>query len=435
MNHEITNSLFSNFQSTIFRTVKTFLKRNPGSEIDKSITTTLRIPGELKEFYECLAEAEMTSINTAIVSTLNKVKEQTINEYQRSYTKINDKYDYQMNSFLKIIDAQKIDYNDLCPLLEWLTGSKIDRTDITNKEKLINIIDKKAQLEACRVFGYNYEWLQDNQHFISYSWPNFQARWYKNVVPFVSDLLPNFYLDETVESFELSFLCCDRSVVHNIISGIVPQKEEPITPFVIANRCINGIKTRTYHQFESCNINYDKCRLHFIVLIKMIFVLKRHHLINFPNGYVVTPQKHDMILDGSLHLAELFNTKHFSIDFYLDDIENIEIPVRETAENNYTNKPNIYHGLNNSVIHRILTWTDKDSHSIELTDVLATKCGMNKNSLAKYLKLFDLKKGDSPSTGVFLSSTKEEPITINLVRIREIEAEWNQCKILDTAFG
>lgn len=91
-------NLFSNFQSTIFRAVKAFLQKNKGAEADKSITTTLRIPGEIKEFYECIAEAEMTSINTAIVY-INQGKEHTINEYQRSYTKINDTYDYQINSF------------------------------------------------------------------------------------------------------------------------------------------------------------------------------------------------------------------------------------------------------------------------------------------------------------------------------------------------
>lgn len=85
-----------------------------------------------------------------------------------------------------------MNYNDLCSLLEWITGSKISRTDITNKEKLINIIDKKAQLETCQIFGYSYDWLQDNKRFISYTWPNFQDRWYKHVQPFVRDLIINF---------------------------------------------------------------------------------------------------------------------------------------------------------------------------------------------------------------------------------------------------
>jgi len=430
-----THNLFSNFQSTIFRAVKAFLQKNTGAEADKSITTTLRIPGEIKEFYECIAEAEMTSINTAIVSTLNKVKEHTINEYQRSYTKINDTYDYQINSFLKIIDDQKIDYNDLCSLLEWITGSKISRTDITNKEKLINIIDKKAQLETCRIFGYSYDWLQDNKRFISYTWSNFQDRWYKHVQPFVRDLIINFYLDETVESFGLSFLCCDKNVVNNIISGIIPKTEEHITPIVIANRCINGIKTRTYHRFESNNINYEKCRHHFIVLIKMIFVLVKHRIISFPNGYSVTPQQHDMILDGSMHLAELFNNNRFSNNFCLDDLEDIEIRSLSITDNHITNKPNIYHGLNCSVIHNILTWTDTASPSEILTDDLASRCGMNKVALAKYLRLFDV-DNDKPGThSVVRPSEKNDTLIINLVRIREIQSELKKCKVLDTAFG
>jgi len=429
------HNLFSNFQSTVFRAVKAFLQKNKEGETDKSITTTLRIPGEIKGFYECIAEAEMTSINTAIVSTLSKVKDQTINEYQKSYTKINDTYDYQINSFLKIIDDQKIDYNDLCLLLEWITDAKINRTDITNKEKLINIIDKNAQLKTCQIFGYGYDWLQNNKRSISYNWPKFQDRWYKSVELFVKDLVMNFYLDETVESFELSFLCCDKNVVRNIISGISPGTEEQITPIVIANRCINGIKTHTYHQFESNDINYEKCRNYFVVLIKLILELVKYRIIRFPNGYLVTPQQHDMIVDGSMHLAELFKNNQLSNNFYLDDLKDIEPPSLSADDKNKTNKPNIYHGLNCSVLRNILTWSDKNSPSIALTDDLASRCGLNKIALAKYLRLFDLNNAKPTTNGVFLDSGQQDILMINLVRIRELQLELQNCKNLDTAFG
>lgn len=435
MNQKMTHGLFSNFQSTVFRAVKTFLQKNKGEEADKSITTSLRIPGEIKEFYECIAEAEMTSINTAIVSTLSKVKDQTISEYQKSYSSINDAYDYQINSFFKIIDDQKIDYNDLCMLLEWITGIKINRADITNKEILVNLIDKNAQLKTCKIFGYSYDWLQDNKCSISYKWPKSQDRWYKNVQPFIRDLIINFYLDETVESFGLSFLCCDTNVVNNIISNISPGTNESITPIAIAERCINGVKTRTYHRFESGNINYEKCRHHFIVLIKMILVLVKSNIISFPNGYVIAPEEHDMILDGSKHLAELFNNNYLRNDFYLDDLEDIEIDSISADDSHRTSKPNIYHGLNCSLLSDILIWADKNSPSMILTDDLASRYGMNKMALAKYLRLFDMNNDKPASNGVFLSPEKNDVLIINLVRIREIQSELRECKTLDTAFG
>lgn len=435
MNKEMTYNLFSNFQSTIFRAVKDFLQKPQGGETDKSITTTLRIPGEIKEFYECIAETEMTSINTAIVSTLSKVKDQTISAYQKSYTKINDTYDYQINSFLKIIDDQNIDYNDLCVLLEWVTGDKINRVDITNKEKLVNIFDKDAQLKICRVFGYSYDWIQDNKRSIFYSWPGSQNRWYKSVQPFVRDLIINFYLDETVESFGLSFLCSDNTVVHNLLADINSKTEENITPIVIANRCINGVKTRSYHQFESNNINYEKCRKHFIVLIKMILVLVKYRIIDFPNGYWVPPQQHDMILDGSVHLADLFKNNRLLNDFNLDDLEDLEPTSLSADYYRKTNKPDIYHCLDCSVIHNILTWSDEKSLSIALTDDIASRCGMKKIALAKYLRLFDINNNIPARNGVFLPSGNGDTIIINLVRIRELQAELLNCKILDTAFG
>lgn len=435
MKQDVRHNLFSNFQSSVFRAVKAFLSTSQAIESEKLITTTLRIPGDIKEFYECISQAEMTSINTAIISTLAKVKDQTISDYQKSYSTINDVYDNQINSFLKIIDVHKIDYNDLSALLEWITGDKISRTDITNKEKLVNIFDKKSQLKSCQFFGYSYDWLQDNKQSISYVWPGFQGRWYKKVVSFVRDLITTFYLDDTVESFELSFLCCDKNVVNNIISGFHPVTEESITPIAIVDRCINGIKTRTYHRFESNNINYEKCRKHFIVLIKMILMLVKYQIIKFPNGYLVTPQQHDMILDGRMHLAELFNQKHLSNDFCLDDLEDI-IPSSISRDDSCkTTKPTIYHCLKWSVIIDILTWSDDKSSSVALTNDLASRCHMDKMALVKYLRLFDRNNAKPATSGVFLPSEDGESFIINLVRIRELLSEMEACKSLDTSFG
>lgn len=431
----MTYSLFSNFQSTIFKAIETFLQKNIGPETDKLITTTLRIPAEIKEFYECIAEAETTSINTAIVSTLNKVKEHTINEYQKSYTKINDTFDHQINSFLKIIDDQKIDYNDLSMLLEWITGIKISRADVTNKEILINLFDKNAQIKACQIFGYNYDWLQDNQQSIAYRCSEFQDGWYKHVKPFVQDLIINFYLDETVESFELSFLCCDHNVINNINSGNFSGAPENITPIAIANRCINGVKTKTYHRFESNNINYEKCRSHFIALVKMILVLVKNNIINFPSGYLVTPQQHDMILDGRLHLAKLFNESRPKNGFHVDDLEDVQIFRISVNDSHETNEFNMYHCLKSTFIHNILTLTDKYAFSMPLTDDVSTRCGMSKTAFAKYLRLFDIKNDQPYSNGVFLSPEKDEVLMINLVRIREIQSELRDCKTLHAAVG
>ena len=429
----MTHNLFSNFQSTTFKAVKAFLHKNREEESEKPITTSLRITSEIKEFYECLAETEMTSLNTAIVNTLSKVKDQTISEYQKSYSKINDVYDYQINSLIKIIDDHKIDYNDLCILLEWITGHEISRSDVTNKQKLINIIDKNSQLKLCEIFGYSYDWFQKNNHSIFYKWPLLQDRWYKNVTFFIQDLIKNFYLDETVESFEISFLCCDRNVVKNIISHTNPGSEESITPIVIAERCINGIKIKTYHKFQSDNINYDKCRRHFIVLIKMITMLRKYGIVKFPNGYVITHQQHDMILDGSMHLAELFNNNYLSNHLNLEDLDDIQSYYYDTndgPDSRKTNTPNIYHALNRSVIIDILTWSDKDRSSIDLTDELASRCYMSPNKLNKYLKLFDINNTDSVKNGIFSKKS-----VINLIRIRELQSELEEIKILDTDFG
>lgn len=435
MNESNNCNLFSNFQSKIFNTVRNFLDKDKNIDSNKPVATSLRIPNELKDFYECLAEAEMTSMNTAIINTLSKVKDQTISEYKKTYSKINDIYDYQVNSFLKIIDSHKVDYNDLIPLLSFLTGEEISRTKLTNKEQLVNLLSKSSQLKLSKLFGYNYDWLQDNASPIYYKWQKFEDRWYKNVTSFTMDIIKNFYLDSTVKNIRFSILCSDANMVKNLISGITPNKNEPITPFIEASRDINGVQVITYHRFESENINYEKCRKHFVILNKMMFMLKSYRIIDFPNGYIVSPQKHDMIRDGSMHLADLFKNTSRSNDLCLDDLLELTPRSLSSDKDDQTIKPNLYHALDCSVIHDLITWTNRDEDSAILTDELLSRCGMSTKELIKYLNLFALNTLSSTGNPIFLHSNEDEKRVLNLNRIREIANEMKSTKLLDTAFG
>lgn len=429
MTLEQANNLFSNFQSTVFRAIKTFLQRC-NDEPEKQITTSLRIPNEIKNFYDCLAEAESTSFNTAIVNTLSKVKDCTINEYEKSFTKINDVYDYQINSIFKILDDSKIDYNDLCVLLSWIISLKVSRIEIANKERLINIVDKEAQLKLCKIFGYNYNWIQNNEKNIFYNWSTSENRWYKNVLTFVKNLIANFYLDETVKSFEVSFLCCDRNLVKNILSGSLPQQEESITPIVIAEREINGLSFKTYHKFESNNINYERCRSHFVVLIKLLLMLNKQRVVNFPSCYIIGPQAHDMVRDGNTHLSHLFNNTYLSSNSHLEDLNDLEPYSFSSDIARKTTKPNILHIADIAIMDNILDSSENNSASIALTDDLAKKCGMTKNALVKYLRLCNL--DDYPNNIV---SASNDGLSLNLAKIRELNMRIVENKLLDTSFG
>lgn len=211
----------------------------------------------------------------------------------------------------------------------------------------------------------------------------------QNVQTFVRNLIMNFYLDETVTSFNLSFLCCDGGVVKNILSRVAIEGSENITPVVIANRIINGVNTTTYHRFESGNINYEKCRNHFVVLAKMIMMLTRHGIVDYPNGYLITPEKHDRITDGTMHPSELFNTTRLSNSFYVEDLEEFKL-IPRLPNSSDTDRPNIYHALDPTILNKILTYSEKEGAHAVLTDYLASKVNMSKKAMVRYLKLFTL---------------------------------------------
>mgnify|MGYP001179103469 CR=1 FL=1 len=172
-----TYNLFKNFHSCVFNAASLFLSKNQENSLNKSMTTSLRIPSDLKQFYDCLAEAEMTSINTAIVNTLSKVKEKTIDEYTRMHSDITHSFNYQIKSFLRMANDQKIDINDLPALLEWATNKKVTRFELLNKDNLINLLDKESQIKLCKVFGCNYDWMQNNDSIdVSYQWTTCENR-------------------------------------------------------------------------------------------------------------------------------------------------------------------------------------------------------------------------------------------------------------------
>ncbi len=77
---KIPYSLF-NFHSTTVKAVKVFLSSKK-KESSKLLVTSLRISAETKYFFECLADAEGISLNSALINTLGKVKDQTIHQYR-----------------------------------------------------------------------------------------------------------------------------------------------------------------------------------------------------------------------------------------------------------------------------------------------------------------------------------------------------------------
>tara|TARA_B100001996_G_scaffold375635_1_gene355845 strand:+ start:637 stop:1368 length:732 start_codon:yes stop_codon:yes gene_type:complete len=200
-------------------------------------------------------------------------------------------------------------------------------------------------------------------------------------------------LDEAVISFRIAFLCCDANIVRNIISDTYSDTDESMTPIIIANRCIHGINVRTYHRFESQNINYHKCRKHLIMIAKMIMMLVKHINLDFPSGYVVTPEQHENIFYGKMHLAELFNNHWFLNGFHIDDLEDIEYldSKNDQSRVDTTDCPQLHHALDASILYKLkFIEKNKDHGKIRITNELAKEYNMTPNTMVKYLALYEI---------------------------------------------
>ena len=424
-------SLFNYFQNNLMEGVKLFLSQKKDNG-DKLVPISLRIHADVKNFFECVAETSGQSFNGVIQTLLENVKNQTIaTEYEQPAEKIKRAFDYQINSLLNAWmqvthTCNNLNYNDLASLLGWLNNKTVEREDLIHADNLIQLFNKEAQKKFCQTFGYGYLWLQDNSQPIHERSETTKYRWYKNIILFVRGLIKRFYLDETVESFDLSFLCCDREVVNHIKNNTNIERPERITPFVIAHRKINGIEVTSYHLFETNDINYEKCRQYLIALIKIIMYLVNEKIMRYPNGYTITPEEHDKILNGQKHLSDYFQRRVHSYNYHIEDLADIKETRLSEKE---TDNPHFYNILNSSELFNVFESTEQKDKA-PITEKMASKFGMTPKILEKYLWLYE----NNTLSGHLLETT-DGLTSVNLKKLKLIQSEINKCPNFNTSFG
>jgi|GEM_PF-2767488 len=428
-------NLYTNFQPLLKNAIKKFLSTNDNFDSDKTITTSLRLSSDLKQFYENLAEAESTSLNTAIINTLSKVKECTISHYKYTYDSVEDLHLTQVNSLINIIETSNVDLNDLDNLFEWLNGRKPEREELIDKRAISKLFNKDAQKNLCTTFGYNYSWLSNNQHRINEI--NTDFRWYKNVRGCISKIIFNYYLNSPVSSLNLGFIVSDMHSIKNIYVNKFSETPNYVTPFLMVNRNINGIHVRTYHSFESNDINYERCRNYFIMLVKMSLVLQNAKVLNDVFGYLIPHETHDKIKTGHIHLSEVcVNKENILHEFYFDDFEEMT-PISFPNDNeNKTTVPNIFNmldiGIIDTLAHHAKNEKGPDDTYLKITDTRIFLNRIKIEQISKYLNLY------GKALNIYMDITEptrtDPALYINKLDILKIHEEIKGTKSLVTSF-
>ena len=277
---------------TLYKAIEAFKKDQYSYDLENISPMTLRMPANIKYFYECLAEHNAKSLQAAILGVLTSFKESAIDNYNQDNHPLSSLYNYQVESFFIMLESQAIDYNDIDTLFSELENRQITKDFLCKKENIISLLNKNNLINLSMIFGYAYEWFSDRSKSINLRVDH--SRWYKMTITFVNAIIDKYVIQNNTLNTSISFLTNDKELSRNIASTIVPKHESTIIPVIELTKKINNIIFTTYHVMDSGDINYLKCRKHLIELLKQLRVLHDLDIVELSNCYLV---ENDMLKD------------------------------------------------------------------------------------------------------------------------------------------
>tara|TARA_R110002167_G_scaffold184717_1_gene385197 strand:- start:20677 stop:21975 length:1299 start_codon:yes stop_codon:yes gene_type:complete len=344
-----------------------YLKNNNEEKKTKAsgIPTSLRIPESLKSFYSALSLHEGRSLNATYISALELVKESTIEAYRKNESdylaKVISAQDMSINMIFKIFDIHKIGHKDIPTLLSYFSNKKVSDMSLRDHESLVSILDKTTMLRICKTFGFNYDWLGRDNEQISHK-IGFGDTFYREIKNLIEKIIYDYHIQDNVISMRLDFIISDPE---NYLQdfNLVHKRNESIggfiTPFLIVERMINGVATRTFHKMKDQeSAAYHKVRKSFADLSRHIEYFFDLGVLCAPNVYHFEPGLYDDVRSGKIHLSEIINYKSMPIAWdWLD--------IAELSEA----KPNICDYLDLRAISKIKDLIQKKNTSLDVIKI------------------------------------------------------------------
>lgn len=382
-------NLFNVMQKNLIDCVNEYLSSEYTEEDNKPTPVSLRLPKNLKDFFEFLAEKTNNSFGGIVANILEKAKEETIAKYKETIVAIEDKFESQLKNFLQIMSDHGIDHNDIPALLSGITGMEIKRSDLINQKKFINILTKENQHKICKLFNYSYAWF--NNDLLSYGEYSYSMNFDNDGIhKFINLLIATFYFDETTTSCSVNFFVANKDIVNNIKENNYPNTIERVVIYIEAERNINNVKFSTYHHCGSIDINQENSRKKLIQLVKTLIMLSKpsHNIVTYPNAFLLSKSEVIKIMKNEVAISSLFNGKRPEFFDYMNDLEDID--TSSTLSENETDTPMLEHFLRKDVLSKILSYAEekKLDTQISVDEELSTTMGMSQKNLIKYLCLY-----------------------------------------------
>lgn len=451
-------NIVSVFKSVIYNAVKHYLSdKKKQTSLDENIPTTLRISKETKLFYECLAQQESSSLNSVLTKTLEGIKEAAIHDYGANYTDINEIFDKQISSFLKVLKTCKIHENDIPVILEWLTDRKVTRRDILDKKFLIDVFDKEVQLKFCKIFGFSYRWLSNNSYDVNYIYNNGQYPfdWYKSSTESMMGLIKDIYTDDTVTQITINFLTDNQNIENVILKA--SEVETHIYPVIIIERDIKGVKFTNYRLCKKQDIGYFRCHAYFIALLKLIHMLDENRILDQTNFIPISKEQMDSLTSNRVSIYELYEIAQHKKCCSIDDlnVDHIKQPssFKKSDDIKLTNEARFHHVLDISFIENLksqitmanirkednapnVDFLRLDSSAIQ---TISTETGGVLNSYVKIKNYYNLFVSELfplyEKSEIKINKIYTESDEINIVDLDAIIDKYNSLPKFNTTFG
>lgn len=270
---------------------------------------TLRMPDELKRFYECLASSESTSLQAVMIGTLKLVFKNSVEQANIENPDIFFKR--QIDRFLTILKDNSFDLNDLPELLSFITKKKIDRKSLyTEPFKIYSLMNKSHLMQFAQLFGYGYPWLAgqvDDCHDSQFNY--FEETWYHDITAFLRRMIQHYRQDSSATKLRLIFLCNDLAVDAHIIQDKSVTAEYALMPVLHIERQCNDINFSTYHALSANSISHLERRHNFVKLINALQSLQRAAIIQPTILYYLPTPELRAVIDGLSHVCTLFHSK------------------------------------------------------------------------------------------------------------------------------
>lgn len=312
----------------------------PKHGVDSTIATTIRLPADVKNYYERMALHSRSTTQSVMLQVLGGVMEGHIGNQASTHARI------LADRFFAIFSSHGIKIHDIP---KFLNNFNITIADLTDDSKVVQLLNNEMIDFLAVTFNLNKNWIMDGS---SSSHTSFHC--YKALNTWLS------LLQHTEKPIKLKVFF-DQDILKNPKIGNVPSHNDRHVKFVLTvEEEINGVKYQKPYQTEALNWDYQKANNHIYGLIEGMNISQQYSertIQKFAGNF-----KETMEQDFVMHVLDDFKCSDTS--FKYSDIASLKA---RSSKNDFNEMDNVLNTVKEREKAYFKQNGDKvfDYHSIE----------------------------------------------------------------------